>query len=116
MPYSYEKFLNELGAKLRQMRVDRGWTLRDMIVKHGFHLTQWQKFEKGTAVSVPSLLRLCEVFDVSLETLIADLGRVPEEAEKSLGKIRTKKNSGTKASKPPPSQPLRSPRDKPEQL
>ena len=57
------------------MRIDRGWSLRDMIAKHGFHLAHWQGFEKGKGVSVRSLLRLCDVFSVSLEDLIAGLGR-----------------------------------------
>ena len=74
MIYSYEKFLTELGHKLRQLRIDRGLTLRAMIIQHGFHLAQWQGFEKGKGISVPSLLRLCEVFDLSLEDLIAGVG------------------------------------------
>lgn len=38
MLYSYEKFLSELGAKVRSMRKERGWTFRHMIVAHGYHL------------------------------------------------------------------------------
>lgn len=74
MVYSYDKFLIELGRKLRQLRIDRGLTLRAMIVKHGFHLAQWQGFEKGKGISVPSLLRMCEVFDLTLEELIGGMG------------------------------------------
>ncbi len=73
--YQYDSFLRELGAKLRKMRTDRGWTLRRMIVEHGFHLAQWQGFEKGKGISVPTLLRLCEIFDLTLEELIGGLGR-----------------------------------------
>jgi len=72
--YSYEKFLAELGHRLREMRIARALTLRAMIVTHGFHLAQWQGFEKGKGISVPSLLRMCEVFDVSLEELIGAIG------------------------------------------
>ncbi len=74
MLYSYEKFLTELGRKLRQLRIDRGLTLRAMIITHGFHLAQWQGFEKGKGISVPSLLRMCEVFDLKLEDLIGGMG------------------------------------------
>lgn len=80
MHYSYEKFLAELGAKLRQMRLERGWTYRDMIVQHGFHLAHWQSFEKGKGISVPSLLRMCEVFDVTLDSLISGIGLTAEPA------------------------------------
>jgi DNA-binding Xre family transcriptional regulator len=62
------------------MRTDRGWTLRRMIVEHGFHLAQWQGFEKGKGISVPTLLRLCEIFDLTLEELVGGLGRETEAA------------------------------------
>ena len=75
MHYTYESFLKELGVRLKQMRKDRGWTLRTMVVDHQFHVTHWQGFENGKAISVPSLLRVCEVFDVSLEDLVRGLGR-----------------------------------------
>ena len=80
MRYSYESFLTELGARLRRLRLEHGWTLRDMIVTHGFHLAHWQGFEKGKGISVPSLLRLCEVFDISVEQLVAGLGVVAPNA------------------------------------
>lgn len=51
-----------------------------MIVTHGFHLAHWQGFEKGKGISVPSLLRLCEVFDISVEQLVAGLGVVTPDA------------------------------------
>ena len=82
MRYTYESFLKELGARLKQMRQERGWTLRTMVVEHKFHVTHWQSFEKGKAISVPSLLRVCEVFDVSLEDLVRGLGHsVPSETQ-----------------------------------
>ncbi len=82
LQYSYESFLKELGGRLRQMRTARGWTLRHMIVAHGFHLAHWQGFEKGKGISVPSLLRVCEVFDISAEDLIAGLGVVEQAGAK----------------------------------
>lgn len=78
MTYSYEDFLKQLGTKLRAMRLERGWTLRHMIVHHGYHLVQWQYLEKGKGLSVPSLLRLCKVFDVRLSELIEGIGEEPQ--------------------------------------
>ena len=103
MPYSYEKFLKELGARLRQMRIDRKWTLRAMIVQHGFHLAQWQGFEKGKGISVPSLLRMCEVFDVTLTNLVDGLGLLNEaQAEpKGLPAIKeSARKTPTRSSRP----------------
>jgi len=86
MRYTYKSFLKELGARLKQMRQERGWTLRMMVVEHKFHVTHWQSFENGKAISVPSLLRVCEVFDVSLEDLVRGLGRsVPSETKSDEG-------------------------------
>lgn len=77
--YSYDFFLRDVGSKLRQMRIDNGWTLRDMIVLHGFHLAHWQGFEKGRGMSLQSLLRICTVLDLRLEDLIAGIGVVDEK-------------------------------------
>lgn len=83
MQYTYESFLKELGARLKQMRQERGWTLRMMVVEHKFHVTHWQGFENGKSISIPSLLRVCEVFDVSLEDLVRGLGRSALSATQS---------------------------------
>jgi transcriptional regulator with XRE-family HTH domain len=74
--YSYESFQIEFAAKIRALRHDRGWSLRWMITEYGFHISHWQGFEKGRGISLPSLMRLCEVFDLTLEELIGGLGRV----------------------------------------
>ncbi len=64
----------ELGARLKQMRKSRGWSVRHMVVHYGFHVTQWQSFEKGKWVTIPTLLRICEAFQVRLEALVEGLG------------------------------------------
>ena len=87
MRYRYEDFLRELGAKLRKMRKDQGWTLRQMIVHHGFHLAQWQGFEKGKGISVPTLLRLCDVFNVTLEELVGGIGKTFLEEDSGSIKV-----------------------------
>ncbi len=72
--YSYSEFLEEVGKRLRKMRIERGWTLRQMITVHGYHLAHWQGFEKGKGMSIPSLLRVCDTFEIKLEVLIAGVG------------------------------------------
>ena len=81
MQYNYETFLKQLGARLKQMRQERNWTLRDMVVEHRFHVTHWQKFEGGKGISIASLLRVCEVFAVPLKEMVADLGEVEPEQD-----------------------------------
>ena len=74
--YDYKEFSAALGKRVKQMRKERGLTLRALVVQHGFHLTQIQRIEKGDGISVPTLLRLAETFQISVEKLIAGLGVV----------------------------------------
>jgi hypothetical protein len=81
LPYSYEAVLQQLGARLKAMRKERGWTLQDMVIKHGFHVTHWQHFEKGDrGMSLPSLLRIADVFEVTPSKLLEDLSQNNEKA------------------------------------
>ena len=66
---------------MKQLRKDKGITLRALIVEYGFHLTQIHRIEKGSGISVQMLLRIAEVLQVPLETLIAGLGRMPEQVD-----------------------------------
>ena len=79
--YDYKAFSTELGRRIRQLRKESGLTLRALIVQHDFHLTQIQRVEKGEGISVPTLLRIAETFQVPLETLVAGIGVMPEGAE-----------------------------------
>ncbi len=92
MEYSYELLLEQLGARLKELRKERGWTLRDMVVKHGFHLTHWQAFEKGNrGMSLPSLLRVATLFDMPPSKLIEGLGQINKKASsKSASSTRSK--------------------------
>ncbi|MGI4758178.1 MAG: helix-turn-helix domain-containing protein [Janthinobacterium lividum] len=79
--YDYKVFSVELGKRIRQLRKESGLTLRALIVQHGLHLTQIQRIEKGNGISVPLLLRVAQIFQLPLEDLVADLGKVPENIE-----------------------------------
>ena len=104
MTYSYEEFLKQLGKRLRAMRLERGWSLRDMIVDQGYHLIQWQNLEKGKGLSVPSLLRLCNVFDVKLTVLLDGLGEqgsAPTPSAATGDRVPTRKSARVTSTKRP---------------
>ncbi len=64
-----------------------------MIVHQGYHLIQWQNLEKGKGLSVPSLLRLCNVFDVKLTDLlegIGEQGSAPNASEADADRVLAK--------------------------
>lgn len=50
-----------------------------MILQHGYHLSQWQLFEKGQPITVDSLLRIATSFDMTLTDLLGELGQFPHK-------------------------------------
>ncbi len=100
MRYSYEAFLIELGHRLKQLRREHGFSLRDMVADHDFHFTQWQSFEKGKGISVQTLLKLCEVFEMRLEELVRDIGELePTAREADCKAVVDEAHAKPKASK-----------------
>jgi transcriptional regulator with XRE-family HTH domain len=70
----YASFLKALAARIRAMRKERGWTYRDMVMRHGFHLSAWQSYEAGrVGMSLPSLLRVAKAFSVHPSELLAGI-------------------------------------------
>lgn len=76
----YELFLKLLAQRIRQLRKERGLTLRDMVIKHGYHDSQWRRMERNGVGGVQSLLRIASVFNISLAELLSDLSAYPKKA------------------------------------
>lgn len=74
LPPQYGRFFRALGNRVRSYRTERSLTQEDMI-SHGFSLRHWQMIEAGRPVTVVTLLRICDTFDMSLEQLIAGLSQ-----------------------------------------
>ncbi len=79
--YDYKVFSVALGQRIKQLRKDKKITLRSLMLDHGFHLTQIQRIERGDGISIPTLLRLAEVFQEPVESLVLGLGLVPPESK-----------------------------------
>jgi transcriptional regulator with XRE-family HTH domain len=87
------KFFRALGIRVRDLRKKRGYTQEDMI-SCGFSARHWQQIEAGRPITVTTLLRICEVFDISMEKLVRGLdARAHEspEAEPALQKGRRRR-------------------------
>ncbi len=79
----YTLFVKALGAQIRALRKERSWTLRDMVVQHGFHLSAWQGYEAGRfGMSLPSLLRVAKALGLRPSALLA---KVEESVTLSAG-------------------------------
>ena len=68
------KFFDRLGERIRKLRKARGLSQEDMI-SFGFSARHWQQIEAGRPITVTTLLRICEVFDVPVARLLQDLDK-----------------------------------------
>ena len=81
----YRRFLEALGVRIRALRKQHGWSWRDMVVLHDFHLSKWQSYESGRyGISLPSLLRISKLFGLTVSQLLTDL-ETDSVAPKEMG-------------------------------
>ena len=64
----YKAFLAHTAKRIKQLRRQRGLTLRDMVVVHGYQDSNWRRMEREGVGSVQSLLRIAKAFGVPLTT------------------------------------------------
>ena len=67
---SEDKFLKAVGAKLRSIRLDRGWTLEE-AEEHGWpNWRHLQKIESGKNVTVLTLYKLSKLYKIKLTEIL----------------------------------------------
>ena len=67
-----ETFFRALGTKVRELRKKRGYSQEDMLT-FGFSTRHWQQVEAGRPITVTTLLRICEVFELPMSKLVQGL-------------------------------------------
>src|SRR5580698_3657051 len=72
IPTHYERFFRGLGHEIRACRTARKLSQEDMI-SYGFSVRHWQMMEAGRPITVITLLRVCEAFDIPVEQLVASV-------------------------------------------
>jgi transcriptional regulator with XRE-family HTH domain len=65
----YKAFLAHTAKRIKELRRERGLTLRDMVVVHGYHDSNWRRMEREGVGSVQGLLRIAKAFAVPITTL-----------------------------------------------
>lgn len=75
MHYELQDFVDALGKRIKALRVDRGWTQMQMMRDFGYYLSHWQNVEAGRKMSLETLLRVANTFDISVEELVSDIKR-----------------------------------------
>ena len=68
------KFFRALGRRIRDLRRKKGYSQEDMI-SFGFSARHWQQMEAGRPITVTTLLRICEVFRVSVARLVREIDK-----------------------------------------
>jgi transcriptional regulator with XRE-family HTH domain len=66
------KFFVAFGKRVRELRRKQGHSQEDMI-SFGFSARHWQQIEAGRPITVSTLLRICEAFNISVEGLVQGL-------------------------------------------
>ena len=69
-----QKFFRRLGSRVRELRRKRGYSQEDMI-SYGFSARHWQQIEAGRPITVSTLLRICALFELSVERLVRGLDK-----------------------------------------
>lgn len=69
-----KRFFCALGQRIRELRKSHQYTQEDMI-GFGFSARHWQQIEAGRPITVTTLLRICDIFKIRIETLVAELDR-----------------------------------------
>jgi transcriptional regulator with XRE-family HTH domain len=70
------RVFKQLGARLKAMRQKRGHSQEDML-SFGFSTRHWQQIEAGRPITLTTLLRVCDVFEVTPEKLLRGLYVAP---------------------------------------
>lgn len=66
-------FLKKLGARIRKLRLERGWTLED-TEEHGWpDWTHMQQVETGKNITVVTLRRIAKLYKISPAEIWKDL-------------------------------------------
>lgn len=67
-----DQFFRALGTRVKALRKKRGFTQEDML-SFGFSTRHWQQVEAGRPVTATTLLRICEIFELSMSKLVQRL-------------------------------------------
>ena len=87
-----DQFFRALGVRVKQLRKRRGYSQEDML-SFGFSTRHWQQVEAGRPITVTTLLRICEVFEMPMSKLVQGLDKgIYEKLEPVLPQRRRRRS------------------------
>ena len=75
MHYDYEEFRQALAARIKALRKAKGWTQMQMTTDFGHQRLFWQSIEAGRKMSLQTMLRVANTFDLTIEELLQGIKR-----------------------------------------
>ena len=88
MHYDCEEFRKTLAARIKALRKAKGWTQMQMTTDFGYHVSFWQGIEAGRKMSLQTMLRVANTFDLTVEELLQGIKRRKGPGFGSLGYYR----------------------------
>lgn len=73
--YKYEAFVEAVAHRLRILRSERGYSQRAFAKKYGWDQAHWTRIENGKKMSLDTLVKAANSFDLSVQDLLADAVR-----------------------------------------
>lgn len=93
----------ELGARLRNLRLERRWTQADLALAAGLPKRTVERLEAGTHTGLSALLRVLRAFGLleNLEALVPETGPGPIDLLERRGRPRQRVRHSGMAEPPP---------------
>jgi transcriptional regulator with XRE-family HTH domain len=82
IPVQFHRFFRGLGDEIRTLRKARKLSQEDMI-SYGFSVRHWQMMEAGRPITLITLLRVAEAFEIPVEKLVASVSHHLRQGKKS---------------------------------
>lgn len=67
-----DKFFQNFGLRIKQLREENGWTQEDMI-GHGLSYRFYQRIEAGKPLHFKTVMKIADIFGLTLDKLLKDL-------------------------------------------
>jgi DNA-binding XRE family transcriptional regulator len=69
----YERFRRVLGVRIRRYRMERKWTQHYIVKNFDFYDSHWRKIEQGKTMSMQTLFKIAQMFNVTMSELLNNL-------------------------------------------
>jgi transcriptional regulator with XRE-family HTH domain len=78
----YDEYLKALGKRIKKLRKQRGFTLREMGVIYGHGDSHWRRLERFGAGNMASLINVAKALEISLSTLLAGVEQAARQEDR----------------------------------